>query len=31
MTKTQEPLTHWYPATVAAERPSAWWYWGRAV
>src|SRR5437879_7236995 len=31
MTKTQEPLTHWYPATIAAERPSAWWYWGRAV
>ncbi|OLB20606.1 MAG: hypothetical protein AUH16_04595 [Acidobacteria bacterium 13_2_20CM_57_7] len=31
MTKTHQPLTHWFPATVAGERPSAWWYWGRAV
>jgi len=31
MTKTHQPLSHWYPGTVAAERPSAWWYWGRAV
>jgi SAM-dependent methyltransferase len=22
---------HWYPASVADKRPSAWWYWGRAV
>src|SRR5712671_7892844 len=26
-----ETRVHWYPATVAAERPSALWYWGRAV
>jgi SAM-dependent methyltransferase len=31
MTKTHEPLSHWFPATIAAERPSALWYWGRAV
>ena len=31
MTKTHQPLTYWFPATVAGERPSAWWYWGRAV
>jgi SAM-dependent methyltransferase len=24
-------VTHWYPAAVAEKRPSAWWYWGRAV
>jgi len=22
---------HWFPGTVAEQRPSAWWYWGRAV
>src|ERR1700741_2859723 len=31
MTGTQEGVTHWYPASVADKRPSAWWYWGRAV
>jgi SAM-dependent methyltransferase len=31
MTKTHEPLSHWFPATIVAERPSALWYWGRAV
>src|SRR6266852_6239474 len=31
MTNSQEGITHWYPASVAAKRPSAWWYWGRAV
>jgi SAM-dependent methyltransferase len=31
MSNTQEAVTHWYPASVAEERPSAWWYWGRAV
>src|SRR5438034_9895379 len=31
MTKTHQPLTYWFPATVAGERPSACWYWGRAV
>jgi SAM-dependent methyltransferase len=31
MNKTDQPLTHWYPGTVACVRPSAWWYWGRAV
>ena len=31
MTKSQETATHWYPASVARKRPSAWWYWGRAV
>jgi SAM-dependent methyltransferase len=31
MTGTQEVVSHWYPASVADKRPSAWWYWGRAV
>lgn len=31
MTSTNEAVTHWYPASVAEKRPSAWWYWGRAV
>src|SRR5437660_8989153 len=31
MNKTHEPPTRWYPGTVAGVRPSAWWYWGRAV
>jgi len=30
MTSTQA-VTHWYPASAADKRPSAWWYWGRAV
>lgn len=28
---TSETRTHWFPGTVAEQRPSAWWYWGRAV
>jgi SAM-dependent methyltransferase len=31
MANTHQPISHWYPGAVAAERPSAWWYWGRAV
>jgi SAM-dependent methyltransferase len=31
MTETQKTTTHWYPASSAERRPSAWWYWGRAV
>lgn len=31
MTNTHQPITHWYPATVAGKRPTARWYWGRAV
>src|SRR5256714_1296809 len=31
MTKSPEAAMHWYPAAVAGQRPSAWWYWGRAV
>ena len=31
MTSTNEAVCHWYPASVADKRPSAWWYWGRAV
>src|SRR5580692_3670787 len=31
MTSTHEPVSHWYPGTVADKRPTAWWYWGRAV
>jgi ubiquinone/menaquinone biosynthesis C-methylase UbiE len=26
-----ETRTHWYPGTVAEVRPTAWWFWGRAV
>jgi len=31
MTNTHQPISHWYPGTVADKRPTAWWYWGRAV
>src|SRR6266851_6992621 len=31
MTKSPEAVIHWYPASVAAKRPTPWWYWGRAV
>ena len=31
MASTHESTTHWYPGSVAEKRPSAWWYWGRAV
>jgi SAM-dependent methyltransferase len=31
MTETRKSETHWYPASSAEKRPSAWWYWGRAV
>jgi SAM-dependent methyltransferase len=31
MTETHKAATHWYPPSSAEERPSAWWYWGRAV
>lgn len=31
MANTHEARTHWYPASVGERRPSAWWYWGRAV
>lgn len=31
MATTHESAAHWYPASVAEKRPSAWWYWGRAV
>jgi len=31
MTKAHEKAAHWYPASVAANRPTPWWYWGRAV
>ena len=31
MTNTHQPVSHWYPGTVADRRPTAWWYWGRAV
>jgi SAM-dependent methyltransferase len=31
MANTHESAVHWYPASVAEKRPSAWWYWGRAV
>ena len=30
-TKVNETRVHWFPGTVAEQRPSAWWYWGRAV
>jgi len=29
--KANETRVHWFPGTVAEQRPSAWWYWGRAV
>jgi SAM-dependent methyltransferase len=29
--KVSETRMHWFPGTVAERRPSAWWYWGRAV
>jgi len=31
MANAQATAAHWYPASVAEKRPSAWWYWGRAV
>ena len=31
MMSTQGAVTHWYPASVADKRPSACWYWRRAV
>lgn len=31
MTKKNEVRNHWFPGTSAERRPSAWWYWGRAV
>ena len=31
MTNAHQVAAHWYPASVAEKRPSAWWYWGRAV
>ena len=31
MTKSHVAVTHWYPASVAGNRPTPWWYWGRAV
>lgn len=31
MTDTHEAVAHWFPTSVADRRPSAWWYWGRAV
>jgi SAM-dependent methyltransferase len=31
MRKAHEKAAHWYPASVAANRPTPWWYWGRAV
>ncbi len=31
MTKSHKAVSHWYPASIAAKRPTPWWYWGRAV
>src|SRR5713226_9225705 len=31
MSNSHEGITHCYPVSVAGKRPSAWWYWGRAV
>src|ERR1700730_12111205 len=31
MSNANETRTHWFPGTVAEQRPSAWWFWGRAV
>ena len=31
MTKSHKAVPHWYPASIAAKRPTPWWYWGRAV
>jgi len=31
MSNAKETRVHWFPGTVAEQRPSAWWYWGRAV
>jgi len=30
-TNAGETRVHWYPGTVAEQRPSSWWFWGRAV
>ena len=31
MSTNNETRTHWFPGTVAERRPTAWWFWGRAV
>ena len=31
MSNANETRVHWFPGTIAEQRPSAWWYWGRAV
>jgi SAM-dependent methyltransferase len=31
MSNAKATRVHWFPGTVAEQRPSAWWYWGRAV
>lgn len=31
MSNANETRVHWYPGTVAEQRPTAWWFWGRAV
>jgi len=31
MTNPHKAVPHWYPASIAAKRPTPWWYWGRAV
>ena len=31
MSETQPIRSHWFPKVEAGKRPSAWWYWGRAV
>ena len=31
MKSGSEARRHWFPGTTGERRPSAWWYWGRAV
>src|SRR5690242_15451997 len=31
MTTTNPARSHWFPKVEPGKRPSAWWYWGRAV
>lgn len=31
MPNTEEAVSHWFPTSGPEKRPSAWWYWGRAV
>jgi ubiquinone/menaquinone biosynthesis C-methylase UbiE len=31
MTETNPARSHWFPKVKQGKRPSAWWYWGRAV